>query len=963
MTIHTGKLHRQQYTRIITNSARRIDRIYISNHINPATYKTSFTPISYSDHCISQILNLNIKKKCKWGKAHWKLNDSLLTNENLVDFQGLWEDWRSKKLDFEDSLKWWEKGKKKIKQFFIQKGTQRRQRNLNRTADLSQQLQNIHTETHLSTEQKRNKIAVIRQELKYITNQRISGQKIRSKVLQINNEEEENTDFFKMEAQHGTKKQITELTGENGEQLQTKEGILNEVHNFYQELWGSKKTLNMEHQTQYLNAVIQEDETEDGGNSTLTRDELKKSIQEQNKNGSPGIDGLTQRFYEWAWDTIEDDFHEVMNNCYLAKEMTESMKTAIVTLIPKKGDTKQISNWRPVSLLTIDYKILAKIITKRLQDDIINKISLEQKCALKGRQITDIHLNIMATLKHCQKTGTPAILACYDFSKAFDMLDHSIIINTLKSMKVKQTTINWIRTLYTDIRSKIQVNGAETAEILILRGIRQGCPLSMLLFIIALEAMTRTIKADQSINAPHMDLKLQQYADDLTTITADAESDRVAQEQIEKFCSISGLQLNNVKTKKIHINLNNSQQLDLKHHTPESYIKDEVKILGIIFDCIEITPSKNWDDKVQNAVNALRTHWKRDVSIFGKVKLINTLALCHINYIAKIKRPERRHLAKLNSVIFKFLWTPRLLEQTSRHKVTNVKELGGLGIPNLKKRCEAILASRTKHILGEEPEEIIEPWKRDAIYQLGTRLLQLAPRLYSNMRRNADIPDTDHVAILKTITDQSEPIQNWKEVSVKQLYFGMCSRPPENNDTWALALLTKENVKHFFSNREREIAWRTKQNAYKWKSWLYQHGSSVNPNCMFCEQHNADNIDHVLSNCPVTTEIWNNCSRLLGTHTTQNFTIDQDLIKFNLVNSDENQLEWLIPIKMINIIKLKLISWQKILTCSNRCLENRAEWIQKITSETHEDLETFIVNLKDNYSEDFQEKIHLRRND
>ena len=89
-----------------------------------------------------------------------------------------------------------------------------------------------------------------------------------------------------------------------------------------------------------------------------------------------------------------------------------------------------------------------------------------------------------------------------------------------------------------------------------------------------------------------MDLKLQQYADDLATITADAESDHAAQ-KIEKFCSVSGLQLNNIKAKKRHINLNNSKQLDIKHRTPESYIHNEVKIFGIIFDCIEIIPTRN----------------------------------------------------------------------------------------------------------------------------------------------------------------------------------------------------------------------------------------------------------------------------------------------------------------------------------------------------------------------------------
>ena len=255
---------------------------------------------------------------------------------------------------------------------------------------------------------------------------------------------------------------------------------------------------------------------------------------------------------------------------------------------------------------------------------------------MKGRQISDIHLNLLATLKHCKRTGTPAIISCYDYSKAFDMLDHSIIMNSLKHLKVKQTTIKWVQTLYKNICSKIQVNGALTAEIHILRGIRQGCPLSMLLFVIALEALSRTMKADNNIIEPYLGMKIQQYADDQTTVIADTLSDQLAQNQILKFCEISGLELNHDKTKKIHINLNTDEIAELKRNTPESQIYREIKILGIIFDCNELVPQKNWDKKIKLAGDALRLHWKRDMSILGKVKLINALALSHINYIAKI---------------------------------------------------------------------------------------------------------------------------------------------------------------------------------------------------------------------------------------------------------------------------------------------------------------------------------------
>ena len=195
---------------------------------------------------------------------------------------------------------------------------------------------------------------------------------------------------------------------------------------------GNKKEIDANEQNEYLDSVIQYQEPIAEDNYILSKEDIHKSTREQNKKGSPGTDGLTPNFYLWAWEIMEEALFEVLNNCYLNKSMSETMRMASVTLLPKKGNLKNIRNWRPVSLLNTDYKILSKIITSRLRDEISEKISLEQKCAVKNRQISDIHLNILAMLKYCKRTNSAAILTCYDFTKAFDMLDHSMIFNSLK---------------------------------------------------------------------------------------------------------------------------------------------------------------------------------------------------------------------------------------------------------------------------------------------------------------------------------------------------------------------------------------------------------------------------------------------------------------------------------------------------------------------------------------------------
>ena len=157
------------------------------------------------------------------------------------------------------------------------------------------------------------------------------------------------------------------------------------------------------------------------------------------------------------------------------------------------------------------------------------------------------------------------------------------------------------------------------------------------------------------------------------------------------------------------------------------------------------------------------------------------------------------------------------------------------------------------------------------------------------------------------------------------------------------------------------MSWRTKQEAYKWNSWLHHHGSDANPNCSLCDNHDADEVEHLLVSCTISRRILDNCASILRRLTTKIFPLDDDLIKYNLVDITEEQLEWLIPLKLVNIAKLKLLKWRWTLKASNRTLDNTTDWIETLTTELEDDLLIFIENIKDNYNEEFQQKIHLRR--
>ena len=109
--------------------------------------------------------------------------------------------------------------------------------------------------------------------------------------------------------------------------------------------------------------------------------------------------------------------------------MTTTMKQGIISLIPKPGkDAHCIDNWRPISLLTIDYKILALVYANRLKTGLGDIISETQSGFMKNRHIT----NNIRLLDYADAVQSQALLLFLDFYKAFDTMEHAFLLKTLK---------------------------------------------------------------------------------------------------------------------------------------------------------------------------------------------------------------------------------------------------------------------------------------------------------------------------------------------------------------------------------------------------------------------------------------------------------------------------------------------------------------------------------------------------
>ena len=220
-----------------------------------------------------------------------------------------------------------------------------------------------------------------------------------------------------------------------------------------------------------------------------SRKECELVIGTMKDNKAPGLDGIPIEFYKSFWHSLCDLFMSMVNECWLTKDMPISMKTAVLSLIHKGKSKDNLKNYRPISLMNSDYKILAFVFADRLQTVIQSIINTDQSGYIKNRYIGCNIRNILDIYDICENENIPGALICIDYEKAFDSVEHNFITLVLQKFNFDQQFIEWINIFYNQPMFRVKNNGWISQSYEMKRGVRQGCPLSALLFILVVEIL------------------------------------------------------------------------------------------------------------------------------------------------------------------------------------------------------------------------------------------------------------------------------------------------------------------------------------------------------------------------------------------------------------------------------------------------------------------------------------------
>jgi hypothetical protein len=578
------------------------------------------------------------------GPGFWKLNSSLLLNDGYIDgIKNIIKTVNENCKDIHSNRLRWEILKVKIKEFSVQYSICIAKRKKNTMLHLQNelnQLDELPSDT-LSDFQK-ERINLLRQNIDVFIKEKERGEIIRSRAKWHEEAETSSKYFLSLEKSRQANNVICELKDTNNNTYKTDSEILEYTCTFYEKLYNSQNTNDCDIDD-YLNEInvtnILSSYQKQKCDRPLSILEFDSVIEKLKLDKSPGNDGLTSNFYKVFWPNLREMYFDMVKESIEEGELPTSLKKAIVALLFKKGDQQLLKNYRPISLTNCDYKILAFVFSNRLQNVIDSIIGKDQTAYIKKRFIGQSARTILDVFEYCQKFNKEGIILCLDFEKAFDTLEWNFIFKVLKKYNFGPFFINCMKMIYKNPSIYFKNNGWLSRKINPSRGIRQGCPISALLFIISVEILSTKIQNSQDIEGIYLEtinkhVKIKQYADDTTLILKNIESLENALHCVSEFSKCAGLNLNKSKSEGILLGpLFNS----INKHCDISFTTNPVKCLGIYLGHSDIEcKHKNWNEKLLFFQQTLERWKKRSLTLFGRILILKTLAISKYVYLFSV---------------------------------------------------------------------------------------------------------------------------------------------------------------------------------------------------------------------------------------------------------------------------------------------------------------------------------------
>lgn len=702
----------------------RLDRIYISKTESLSLNSLTSTRTTLSDHKIIQSV-IKVKSNLQRGEGYWKLNTALLKE---MSFRVAIQAALATELEHKGNnlSAWWDRLKVIFRSESIREAKKRAFRMRQREEFLLDHVNTLTSSTFVDIQE----LTDATDELKTLRLERSRGAQARSGQQLAELFETPNAYFYAVEKAKAEGKQMMTLDV-NGTPTTDQKKIRSEIHNFYTKLYTPDTPIRKTDRDFFLEHITKKfpQEKESAITEKITESEVKDVINKMANGKTPGIDGIPYEFYREFQEELSGILAEVFNHTLQTGALTTSQQHAVISLIPKKGDLTKLTNWRPVSLQCCDAKILSKVLANRLKLVMPDLVSKSQVCSVPGRQIQDHLLLVREAIAMAKHKQQPLYIISLDQEKAFDRVDWDFMFLVMQKLGIPEGFVKYVKLLYETPISVVSVNGSFTEPIRVKRGVRQGCPLSMLLYALVSESIGNAIDADdriQGVQPPNgeREAKKIQFADDTNGIVRNTGSIYALFDLFERYESGTGARICITKTRGIAINHPGDYPC---RDIPILWNKADKKVLGVVFtENLKTSSELNWERVIRAAKKRTAGLALRRVSLKAKALIVNTLIFSKAWHIGRIFLPSEATVKKLDAIVFPYIWdSPG--ELVSRKNMKLPFDRGGVNLLPVRTQCIALQLQDflkfgdddaptwvlfTRYWLSDRIAKVLENWKK-----------------------------------------------------------------------------------------------------------------------------------------------------------------------------------------------------------------------------------------------------------